>query len=323
MIRSWHADDTGARLVDPAEAVRLAGTGPGAVWIDLEDETEAAVTGLLAPLGIHPLVLEDLVADVNRPKVDSYGSYLYVVVHSARWDDDRPLLREIDLVLGRRFLITHHEGATRSVLQALEVLARRPELLNRGPAPLMHFLLDVLVDHWLPIMDQVGEEIDGLEESVFEDSDAAVHQRILRLKRGMSALRRVVGPQRDLMLALTRDEFDPVPSEVRPYLRDVYDRLARVTDLLDSFRDETATLLDLHVSRISNQMNEVIKRLTVIATIGLPLTIVTSYYGMNVGADRIFPEFHLLHTHPIVFVWLLLAITTGATWWYLKRKRWM
>ena len=324
MIRCWHAEGAGARTVDPAEAARLATQGPGAVWIDLEDEPEAAVRGLLAPLGIHPLVLEDLVVDVNRPKVDGYGSYLYVVVHSARWDEDRPQLREIDIVLGRRFLITHHEGATRSVMQALEVLARRPELLSRGPAPLMHFLLDVLVDHWLPIMDQVGEEIDGLEESVFDDADVAVHRRILRLKRGMSALRRVVGPQRDLVLALTRDEFEPVPPEVRPYLRDVYDRLARVSDLLDSFRDETATLLDLHVSRISNQMNDVIKRLTVIATIGLPLTIVTSYYGMNVGADRIFPEFHLLRRlHPVIFVWILLAIMTATTWWYLRRKRWM
>jgi magnesium transporter len=293
------------------------------VWLDFDSESAESVSAVLAPLGIHPLVLEDLVADVNRPKADSYGKYLYVVVHSARWDEDRPLLREIDLVIGHRFLITHHEGATRSVDTAHSVLPRRPELLGRGPALLMYFLLDVMVDHWLPIVDQIGEEIDELEEAVFLGGDATVHQRILRLKRGMSALRRIVGPQRDTVLALTRDEFEPIPAETRPYLRDVYDRLARVNDMLDSFRDETATLLDLHVSRISNQMNDVIKRLTVIATIGLPLTIVTSFYGMNVGPDRIFPEFRWLRVHPIVFVWALLLLTTGVTWWYLKRKRWM
>ena len=323
MIRCWHADGAAARLVEPAEAVHLALEGPGAVWLDFDSESEASVAAVLAPLGIHPLVLEDLVTDVNRPKVDSYGAYLYLVVHSARWDDDRPLLREIDIVIGRRFLITHHEGATRSVETAHNVLARRPELLARGPATLMHFLLDVLVDHWLPIMDQISEEIDGLEESLFAAPDGALHQRILRLKRGMSALRRFVGPQRDTVLALTRDEFEPVPAEIRPYLRDVYDRLARVSDLLDSFRDETAALLELHVSQVSNQLNAVIKRLTVIATIGLPLTIVTSYYGMNVGPERIFPEFHWLHAHPIVFVWMLLLVTTGVTWWFLRRKRWM
>ncbi len=323
MIRCWHADEGGARPLEPAEAARLACQGPGAVWLDLDSEPQAAVSALLAPLGIHPIVIEDLVVDVNRPKVDNYGPYLYLVVHSARWDEDRPLLREVDVVIGRHFLITHHEGATRSVDAAVEVLPRRPELLAQGPAPLMHFLLDVLVDHWLPITDQVCEEIDELEEAVFVGRDATVHQRILRLKRGMSALRRVVGPQRDTVLALTRDEFEPVPARMRPYLRDVYDRLARVSDLLESFRDETATLLDLHVSRVSNQMNEVIKRLTVIATIGLPLTIVTSFYGMNVGPERIFPEFRWFGAHPVVFVWALLLVTTGATWWYLSRRRWM
>ena len=323
MIRCWHADGGGARPVEAGEATRLALEGPGAVWLDFDGEPAASVSAVLAPLGIHPLVIEDLVTDVNRPKVDSYGSYLYVVVHSARWDDDRPLLREIDLVIGPRFLVTHHEGATRSADAANDVLPRRPELLARGPAPLLHFLLDVLVDHWLPLMEQVSEEIDGLEETLFDAPDAALHQRILRLKRGMSALRRFVGPQRDTVLALTRDEFEPVPPEIRPYLRDVYDRLARISDLLDSFRDEAAALLELHVSQVSNQLNAVIKRLTVIATVGLPLTIVTSYYGMNVGPDRIFPEFRWLPVHPIVFVGSLLLLTTGVTWWYLRRKRWM
>jgi len=323
MIHGWHADESGVRPVGPGEAVRLARDGPGAVWLDFESEPESVVRGTLEPLGIHPLVLEDLVVDVNRPKVDSYGAYLYVVVHSARWDGDRPELREVDVVVGRRFLITHHEGGTRSVETALDVLARRPGLLARGPAALLHFLLDVLVDNYLPIVDRLTEDIDDLEEAVLEDTDEEIHQRILRLKRGMSALRRIVGPQRDTVLALTRDEFEPVPSEIRPYLRDVYDRLARVSDLLDSFRDEIGSVLELHAARVSNRLNEVIKRLTVIATIGLPLTIVTSYYGMNVGPERIFPEFRWIGTHPVLFVWLALAVTTGVTWWYLRRKRWM
>lgn len=323
MIRCWHAEGTQVRPVPVEEGVRLALSGPGAVWLDMDAEPGAAVGAALAPLGIHPLAIEDMVVDVNRPKVDSYGGYVYVVVHSARWDEDRPELREIDLLVGERFLVTHHEGTTRSVLTAHEVLPRRPELLARGPAPLMHFLLDVMVDHWLPIMDQINDEVDELEESLFDAPDATLHRRILRLKRGMSALRRIVGPQRDTVLALTRDEFVPIPAEMRPYLRDVYDRLARVSDLLDSFREETASLLELHASQVSNQLNAVIKRLTVIATVGLPLTIVTSYYGMNVGPDRIFPEFRWVHAHPIVVVWALGLVLTAGTWWYLRRRRWM
>jgi magnesium transporter len=323
VIRAWHAEGGVARAVPAGEAVRLAMQGPGAVWIDFEDEPERAVTSVLEPLGIHPLVIEDLVAEVNRPKVDSYGHYLYLVVHSARWDEDQPLLRELDLVIGRRFLITHHDGPTRSVEAAHEVLPRRPDLLARGPAVLTHFVLDVLVDLWLPIMDQVNDEIDALEESLFEQDAPDLHRGILRLKRGMSRMRRIIGPQRDTVLALTRDEFEPIPPEVRPYLRDVYDRLARVSDLLDSFRDETAALLELHVSQVSNQLNTVIKRLTVIATVGLPLTIVTSYYGMNVGPDRIFPVFRWLPVHPVVWVWIVLLATTGLTWWWLRLKRWL
>src|SRR6266850_1639070 len=116
---------------------------------------------------------------------------------------------------------------------------------------------------------------------MFGRGEETMNEGILQLKRGLSALRRIVGPQRDTVLALTRDEFRAVPAEVRPYLRDVYDRLARVSDLLDSFRDEAATLLELHVAIVSNRLNQVIKVLTVIATIMLPLTVITGYYGMN------------------------------------------
>jgi magnesium transporter len=317
MIRAWHADGSGAREIDPAEAVRLALTGPGAVWLDLEATDETAARALLAPLGIHPVALDDMVAHINRPKVDDYVTYLYVAVHSARWDSgDRPSLREIDMLVGERFLVTFHEGATRSVDAAHAVIARRPELLSRGPAYLVHFLLDVLVDHYLPITDQVAAQIDALEERMFSEPDAAMSEGILRVKRGLSALRRIVGPQRDTVLALTRDEFRAVPAEVRPYLRDVYDRLARVSDLLDSFRDEVATLLELHVAVTSNRLNQVIKVLTVIATIMLPLTVITSYYGMNFHL----PEFGW--PWGWLYALALLVATAAGTWWYLRRHHW-
>lgn len=219
-------------------------------------------------------------------------------------------------MLGERYLITYHDGATRSVVAAADVLPRRPALLSRGPAPLLHHLLDAMVDHYLPIMDRIAEEIDELEDHVFEGGQKNIHAHVVRLKRGMAALRRIVGPERDTLLALTRDEFQAIAPEIRPYLRDVYDRLARVTDLLDSFRDETATLLELHVSLVSNRLNEIIKRLTVIATIGLPLTVITSYYGMNFG----FAAYQWKHGE--LYVLALLLATAVATWLWLRSKRW-
>jgi len=318
MIRAWRADASGAAAVDPAEAVKLAVAGTGTVWIDFDCEEQPTLEQLLAPLHVHPLAIEDMVQQINRPKVDNYGSYLYVVMHSARWEqDDKVTLREIDVLVGERFIVTYHDGTTRSIAAAHEVIPRRPEILAKGPAEMLHFLLDVLVDHYLPIMDQLADEIDQLEHMVFRAADREAHSRILRLKRGMAALRRIVGPERDTVLALTRDEFRPIPAEMRPYLRDVFDRLARVNDLLDSFRDEVAGLLELHVSVVSNRLNQVIKVLTVIATLGLPLTVVTSYYGMN---------FHFAAyewKYGELYVLGLLVALVGVTWWILKRRRWL
>jgi magnesium transporter len=240
------------------------------------------------------------------------------VVHSARWEkDQKPALREVDILLGERFLVTYHEGETRSISEAREVLARRPDLLARGPSHLLHFILDVLVDHYLPIMDDIAVKLDRLEEQVFLRPDEMLNITILRLKRGMASLRRIVGPQRDTVLALTRDEFRTIPPPMRPYLRDVYDRLARVNDLLDSFRDEVSGVLDLHLAVVSNRLNKVIKVLTVIATLGLPLTVVTSYYGMNFHM----PEYQWKHGE--LYVLALLVATLLGTWIVLKLKRWV
>lgn len=315
MIRCWIGIEGAAREAEPEAAMAAVARG-AQVWIDLEALDEPTVTELLKPLAIHPLVIEDMVTEVNRPKVDNYGDYIYIVLHSARWEDERPALKELDIVVGKNFLITYHDSSTRSIDAAHTALARRPTLLCEGPAELLHFILDVLVDNYLPIMEKVATDIDALEDRVFDPKQPPEHQVIIRLKRGMSAMRRIVGPQRDTVLALTRDEFRPIPASMRPYLRDVYDRLARVNDLLDSYRDEIATVLELHVTMVSNRLNEVIKRLTVIATIGLPLTVVTSYYGMNFD----FPEYKF--TNPHAFSAGLLAASALGTLWYLRRRGW-
>jgi len=318
VIRAWHCDERGAREVEPAEAVRFAASGMGTAWIDFDGSDKETMEQLLAPLKVHPLAIEDMVLELNRPKVDNYGPYLYLVVHSARWEpDDRPRLREIDFLVGETFLVTYHEGRTRSVDAGVDVLSRRPELLSSGPAHLLHFMLDVLVDNYLPIVDRLSAEVDQIETATFGRSDSRSHLRTLRLKRGLAALRRIIGPQRDTVLALTRDEFHAIPAERRPYLRDIYDRLARVHDMLDSIRDEVAGLLDLQLSVASDKLNRVIKVLTVIATLALPITAITSYYGMNfrfAAYEWKYGEFYVLG---------LLAASLLGTWWILKLRRWL
>lgn len=318
MITVWIAGPAGARMGTLEEAHAVVREGGANVWLDFESEDEATVRDAVAPWGVHPLVVEDLVMQINRPKLDDYGDYLYVAVHSARWEkaDERPTLLEVDIVVGKNWLVTYHDEPTPAITAAVALLPKRPAVLAKSPAQLMHFILDVLVDHYLPLMDRLADEVDVLEEEVIADTSQSMHSRILRIKRGISGLRRIVGPQRDTVLSLTRDELRTIPAELRPYLRDVYDRLARVSDLLDSFRDESASVLELHLSALSNRMNEVIKRLTVIATVGLPLTVVTSYYGMNFEL----PEYKWPHSE-----WYALGLmlaTAFATWLFLRSRKW-
>ena len=183
MIHGWVASGDQVRAADCAQALHALAEGSSKVWLDFEGENEAHVREALSPIGVHPLVIEDRVLEVNRPKVDDYGRYLYLVVHSARWDenDQRPALREIDILVGEHVMVTYHNGETRSVTAAREILARRPELLGKGPAYLMHFLLDTLVDHYLPIMDRIAESVAALEEAVFEHDGPELHARIVRL----------------------------------------------------------------------------------------------------------------------------------------------
>lgn len=318
MITVWIAGPESARLGTLDEAHAVVREGGANVWLDFQSEDEATVRDAVAPWGVHPLVVEDLVMQINRPKLDDYGDYLYVAVHSARWEksDERPRLLEVDIVVGKSWLVTYHDEPTPAITAAIALLPKRPAVLAKSPAQLMHFLLDVLVDHYLPLVDRLADEVNVLEEEVIADTTPSMHARILRIKRGISGLRRIVGPQRDTVLSLTRDELSTIPAELRPYLRDVYDRLARVSDMLDSFRDESASVLELHLSAVSNRMNEVIKRLTVIATIGLPLTVVTSYYGMNFKL----PEYEWAHSE-----WYALGLmlaTAFGTWLFLRSRKW-
>ena len=291
------------------------------VWVDLENTGEEGFRALEPALRFHPLAIEDCVMDINRPKVDDYRDQLYLAVHSARWDasDELPVLRELDILLGERYLVTYHEEPTRGVSKAREVLGRRPDLLERGPDRLLHFILDVMVDNYLPIIDNLQEVLDKLEEKLFRMPNQRVLAEILRLKRGMGALRRIVGPQRDTILSLTREEFTGITPEIRPYLRDVYDRMSRVSDLLDSHRDELAGLLEIYATQVSNRLNEVMKVLTVITVVIMPINLIASIYGMNFA----FPE---QKWPPYVgYAWALgLMVIVGLGMYaFVKSRKWL
>lgn len=311
------ARDGGTRELDLKELGEALKDGRSNVWIDLENTGEAGFESIKPMLEFHPMAVEDCVVDVNRPKVDDYRDYLYVAVHSARWDEaDRlPVIKELDVLIGRHYLVTYHEEPTRSILHAREVLQRRPDLLSRGPDQLFYFILDVMVDNYVPIIDKIQDKIDGLAERVLHKPSRRVLADILQAKRGVAALRRIVGPQRDTILALTRDEYSGIRAELRPYFRDIYDRMARLSESLESFRDELSTLLDIYVSQVSNQLNEVMKLMTAITVVIMPATLVASIYGMNVD----FPQTGTREGFWVA-IGIQLAVGVGMFLYFRSRK---
>jgi len=308
-----------ARDFEFAELPELLADPDTKVWIDLENTGAAGFDALAPALVFHPMAVEDCVMDVNFPRVDDYDQYIYMAVHSARWgaDEASPTIKELDILLGHDFLVTYHEEPTRGVTRAHELVCRRGQLLSKGPDHLLYLILDVMVDNYMPILERVDGEVDRLEEKVLHAPSRELLAEILSFKRGIAALRRIVGPQRDTILTLTRDEYDLIRPEMRPYLRDVFDRLARISDLLDSFRDELATMLDIYVSQVSNQLNEVMKVLTAITVIIVPVTLVASIFGMNV----IFPGFNT----PAGFYAAMgiMVLTALGMWWYFRSRRWL
>jgi len=307
--RTFALPELPALLSDPAKCV----------WIDMANTGREGFEKLAPTLVFHPMAVDDCVMDINFPRVDDYEKYVYLAVHSARWDDTdaEPVLKELDILLGHNYIVTYHEEATRGIERAMEVVKRRGEVLSRGPDHLLYLILDVMVDNYMPILEKIQKRLDGFEERVVRAPRKKLLTEVLHFKRACAALRRIVGPQRDTMLALTRDEYKMIRPEMRPYLRDVYDRLARISDLLDSFRDELTTMLDIYVSQVSNQLNEVMKVLTAITVVIAPITFVAGVYGMNVKFPGIDTR------HGFYEAMGIMVVTSVAMIAYFRSRRWL
>jgi magnesium transporter len=289
--------------------------------VDLDQPTPDEARVMTDVFHVHELAVEDALAALHHPKVESYGDYLYLILHGIdfRAKEHEFRTQDVDFFVGDRFLVTVHPGVSRSIGRIGEVCTRNALLLGEGPAFLMHRIVDAMVDNYRPEVDELQERLDQLEKEVFERSTPTLARRIIDLKRDVSSLRRVVQPQRDVVGRLARREF-PIITEALAYrFRDVYDHLVRLTDESMFFGDRITSLLDAHLSTVSNQLNQVMKILTVIATIFMPLTFITGLYGMNVDL----PHFGM-GEHS--FFWTLLFFMTSISLGMLaffRVRRWI
>lgn len=301
------------------------------LWIELDARTPEVDALLGETLHIHPLAIEDVWNDVGLPKVEDFDEYVQIIVHGVREEDragtDIPLaLSELDVLIGRTFVVTHAQDEVVCAVSPVwtEVL-RNPRLLKKGPAWIAHAVMDRLVDEYLPLVDRFDTQIEAVEQHIFaakkkarKKGEPGSMRRILRLRRSLQMLRRTTIYQREILLRLARADFDEIPREAMPFYRDVYDHFARVTELVDSYRELTNGVLEAHFSMQSQQMNEIMKRLTLISTIMLPLTLIAGIYGMNFEH---MPEIQSPLGYPIVLG--VMGLLDAYLFYRFRKARWL
>ena len=291
-------------------------------WLDLTAPSSRDIDALQELFGFHPLALEDAVEFGQRPKLDRYGDYVFLVFYGAQEQSSGKgnLLREVQMFVSGKYLVTLHQDQ----LPALEEQRSRLQgVVLHSEQFLLYRVFDALTDSFFPLLAEMDDEIDDLETQVLAGPTGEQLQRLFAMKRELVAMRKVVSPQRDLF-ARSIDEIADLPGLVldeRDYFRDVYDHLIRISDLIDSYRDLLSNTTDLYLSTVSNRQNEVMKQLAIVGTIFLPLSFITGFFGMNFG---------WLVTKGITATWTFFVLGIGSMLAtcvllvrFFKRKGWM
>jgi magnesium transporter len=296
------------------------------LWIDLAAPTAEEGQAILAELfKFHPLAIEDAVNDSHVPKVDDYGSYLYLVFHTVAMGDERMDIHtyEVDVFLGTNYLITMHEFPRDSIEKLWNEHSHQQGGLARGPAFLLYELIDRQIDSYTPLLDRFEEQLEHLGDQIFRQNNRGTGEEVLLndiLTAKSSALRlgRILIPQRELLYRLSRNSYAVVPSDVRIYFQDAYDHLARFSDLANSMRDLSSSTMETHLALVNNRINETMKVLTMISTIFIPLSFLAGVYGMNFA---FMPELYSPWAYPLLWV-LFIAIALGMMR-YFRGKGWL
>ncbi|MGE5245835.1 MAG: magnesium/cobalt transporter CorA [Betaproteobacteria bacterium] len=253
------------------------------VWVDLAAWSIPESLILSDTFAFHPLSVEDAVSAHQYPKVEAYDGYLYVILHGIdfRASEHGFATHDVDFFIGPNYLVTVHDGGAPSIAELRDHCDRNPKMLGEGPVPLFHRIVDGMVDRYRPEIEKLEDRIDELEKAVFEKPSPALVREILAQKRDVSSLRRVITPQRDVVARLARRDFVDISTEMSFQFRDIQDHLVRIADDASMFQDRITGVLEAHLSNVSNRLNEVMKVLTVVSTVFMPLTLITGIWGMN------------------------------------------
>ncbi|UCE01373.1 MAG: magnesium/cobalt transporter CorA [Candidatus Latescibacterota bacterium] len=294
-------------------------------WVNVDGLGDAQTIQDLGQLfGLHPLALEDVVNVTQRPKVEEYGQQLFIVVRMPIADRSDET-EQLSLFLGKDFVLTFQEREG-DCLEPVRLRARRgrPRLRNSQSDYLAYALLDAVVDSYFPLLDRDGEQLTALENEILTFAEGSVPSRLHDLKGTLAPRRRLMSSFREMFAELLREDTPLIADATRVYLRDCYDHTLQLIDLLDMYRDTSAGLMDLYLSSLSNRMNEVMKVLTITATIFIPLTFIAGIYGMNFDPDRSplnMPELGWYWGYP--FAMTLMGIVAVVMVFLFRRKGWL
>ena len=299
------------------------------LWVDLESPTPEETKYVLSDVfHFHPLSIEDCVAASPSPKVEEYNPkeddkftpYLFIVIHAVDYSrkDGVFATSELNFFLGKNYLVTYHDGPLRSVSLTEERAVKTTMHMARAPDRVAHTLLDSIVENYKPALDELSLEISELEQQALQNPCKEILNKILQVKKEVLHLRQIIGPQREVLGRFARGEFKLIRAHLVPYYRDVYDALFHISELAQGYTDSLTGILQVYLNMSSNQTGEVVKLLTLITVITTPLMMVGTWYGMNFHD---MPELRWEHGYWVAGT--ITAISTLATVWYFKKKKWL
>jgi len=298
----------------------FASAGQAGFWLDIESPDDADYRLLEDTFKFHPLTIEDIRHQNQRPKVDEYPDYNFAVIFEAAWHEDEIVFQENHLFVGPDYLISVHLGPTPTLASLQDRIAKSPALMKGQPAFLTYLVVDSLVDATFPVLEILDETVDQLEDDIIKKASSGSLDRIYHLKHSVTELRRFLGAQRDVFQRLITHGIHLQQQDMTLYYRDVYDHIVRQYETVDSLRDLLTSAMDVYLSTVSNRLNQTTKALTVIASLFLPLSFLTGFYGMNFAYLT-----GILETPYLAFAVGVgtMLVATGIQLYLFRRRGWI
>jgi magnesium transporter len=311
----------------PEEFPRVLQEREGLLWVDFQGEAPEVCEPILQKFGFHPLAIDDALQETHSPKLDDWSEYLYIVINTMHlngdgkenWDTE---VDELDVFLGFNYVVTHHDHPLPSIDATWNSCQLDPRHVQEGADHLLYKIIDNVVTDYMPIVEQIDEAIDKIEDVVFDRPTPQTLGQIFALKRVLLAMRRILLPQREVLNKLARDDFRVIDQKDRIFFRDIYDHLVRLHDLNETMRDLVGGTLDTYLSVVNNRMNEIMKTLTLITTLFMPITFVTGFFGMNFF-EPVAQLFGWTSRQAFLVTMGVLALFPVGMYLWMRRRTWV